>query len=255
MPTYAGDEFAMLSENAADAGLEGPLPEVRRLAMNGLSALRWGAGDPEVVFLHGGAQNAHTWDTVIIALERPALAIDLPGHGHSAWRQDHDYSPRQLAAAVAPLVRTIAPDAKLVVGMSLGGLTAISLAATDPELVRRLAIVDVTPGANAERRKRSLPSLAAPPPSPASKRFFAARSSTIPPGRCARSSAECAITLVNRLMARGPGDTTLCATGPAEPGIRISSICGMTSPLCVARCCLSEEAPRPSLTKRTFASF
>ena len=131
MPTYAGDEFAMLSENAADAGLEGPLPEVRRLAMNGLSALRWGAGDPEVVFIHGGAQNAHTWDTVIIALERPALAIDLPGHGHSAWRQDHDYSPRQLAAAVAPLVRTIAPDAKLVVGMSLGGLTALSLAATN----------------------------------------------------------------------------------------------------------------------------
>jgi pimeloyl-ACP methyl ester carboxylesterase len=156
MPTYGGDEFAMLSENAADAGLEGPLPEVRRLAMNGLGALRWGAGDPEVVFLHGGAQNAHTWDTVIIALERPALAIDLPGHGHSAWRQDHDYSPRQLAAAVAPLVRTIAPDAKLVVGMSLGGLTAISLAATDPELVRRLAIIDVTPGANAEKAKAIL---------------------------------------------------------------------------------------------------
>lgn len=120
--------------------------------MNGMSALKWGVGDPEVVFLHGGAQNAHTWDTVILALGQPALAIDLPGHGRSAWRQDHDYSPPQLAAAVAPLVQSLAPKAELVAGMSLGGLAAISLAATT-DLVRRLAIIDVTPGANAEKAK------------------------------------------------------------------------------------------------------
>ena len=48
-----------------------------------LSALVWGDGDPELVFLHGGAQNAHTWDTVALALDRPLVAIDLPGHGHS----------------------------------------------------------------------------------------------------------------------------------------------------------------------------
>jgi pimeloyl-ACP methyl ester carboxylesterase len=35
--------------------------------------------------------------------------------------------------------------------MSLGGLTAISLAARHPGLVRRLAVVDVTPGVNAEK--------------------------------------------------------------------------------------------------------
>ena len=143
----------MLSENAVEAGLDGSdLPEVRRLAMNRVSALKWAAGDPEVVFLHGGAQNAHTWDTVILALGHPALAIDLPGHGRSTWRQDHDYSPPQLASAVAPLVRSRAPRAELVVGMSLGGLAAISLAATT-DLVRRLAIIDVTPGANAEKAK------------------------------------------------------------------------------------------------------
>jgi pimeloyl-ACP methyl ester carboxylesterase len=53
---------------------------------------------------------------------------------------------------VAPLVRSLAPNAGLVAGMSLGGLAAISLAATT-DLVRRLAIVDVTPGANAEKAK------------------------------------------------------------------------------------------------------
>ena len=35
------------------------------------------------VLLHGGSQNAHTWDTVAMALDRPLVAIDLPGHGHS----------------------------------------------------------------------------------------------------------------------------------------------------------------------------
>jgi pimeloyl-ACP methyl ester carboxylesterase len=151
--TQGHDEFAMLSENATEAGLDrSGLPEVRRLSMNGMSALKWGVGDPKVVFLHGGAQNAHTWDTVILALGQPALAIDLPGHGRSAWRQDHDYSPPQLAAAVAPLVQSLAPKAELVAGMSLGGLAAISLAATT-DLVRRLAMIDVTPGANAEKAK------------------------------------------------------------------------------------------------------
>lgn len=45
------------------------------------------------------------------------------------------------------MLRELAPDAELVVGMSLGGLTAIRLGARAPELVRRLALVDVTPSA------------------------------------------------------------------------------------------------------------
>jgi pimeloyl-ACP methyl ester carboxylesterase len=50
------------------------------------------------------------------------------------------------AEAVAAAVGELAPRAKLVVGMSLGGLTSIALTARHPHLVRRLAIVDVTPG-------------------------------------------------------------------------------------------------------------
>ena len=99
------------------------------------------------MFLHGGGQNAHTWDTVILGLGEPALAIDLPGHGHSAWREDGDYGPKLNAATVEPVVRELAADADLVVGMSLGGLTALRLAVTAPELVRKLVMVDVTPSA------------------------------------------------------------------------------------------------------------
>ena len=148
------DEFGLFQENATEAGLAwaGP-PSVARTAVDvgggrRLSALVWRTGDPEFVLLHGGGQNAHTWDTVALALGRPLVAVDLPGHGHSDWREDHDYSPATNAADVAVAVRELAPNAQLVVGMSLGGLTAIRLTAEHPELVRRLALVDVTPGAD-----------------------------------------------------------------------------------------------------------
>ena len=146
------DEFSMFADNASEVGLalDAP-PVVRRVAVplddgRKLSALVWGEGDPEVVLIHGGAQNAHTWDTVALLLGRPLVAIDLPGHGHSDWREDHAYWPPSMADDVAVAIARLAPDAKLVVGMSLGGMTAFCLASRHPGLVRRLAIVDVTPG-------------------------------------------------------------------------------------------------------------
>ena len=140
-------EFALLPENAEQAGVTGPLPTVRRVEANGVSALQWGDAAPRVVFFHGGGQNAHTWDTVIVGLGVSALAVDLPGHGHSAWREDGNYSPQNNATAVASIVGDLAPDAELIVGMSLGGLTAIGLGAIAPHLVPELVLVDVTPSA------------------------------------------------------------------------------------------------------------
>ena len=144
-------EFSLLHENAEQAGVAGPLPGVERVDVGAgegrISALRWGDTPPRIVFLHGGGQNAHTWDTVIVGVGEPALAVDLPGHGHSAWREDGDYSPQNNAAAVAPALRELAPTAELVVGMSLGGLTAIRLGTVAPELVDELVLIDVTPSA------------------------------------------------------------------------------------------------------------
>ena len=145
------DEFGMLGDNAAEAGLTlRTLPPVTRTSFTladgqTVSALAWGDAPPELVLLHGGGQNAHTWDTVALALGRPLLAVDLPGHGHSGRRQDRDYGPWRNAEAVASLIEQAAPAARAVVGMSLGGATAIRLAATRPDLVRRAVIVDVTP--------------------------------------------------------------------------------------------------------------
>jgi pimeloyl-ACP methyl ester carboxylesterase len=151
------DEFGLFHENAEEYGLDwhGP-PTVRRVSVSvdgdrRLSALVWGTASPEIVLLHGGAQNAHTWDTVALALDRPLVAIDLPGHGHSDHRPDGPFSPRENARDVAIAVRELAPDARVVVGMSLGGLTSIALAASEPELVRRLVLVDVTPGVDRDK--------------------------------------------------------------------------------------------------------
>lgn len=140
------DEFALLHESAEQVGVT-EVPRAERIDAGPVSAVKFGDDAPRVVFLHGGGQNAHTWDTVVVGLGLPALAVDLPGHGRSAWREDGDYGPKLNAVAVEPMVRDLASDADLVVGMSLGGLTALRLAVTAPELVRRLVLVDVTPSA------------------------------------------------------------------------------------------------------------
>jgi pimeloyl-ACP methyl ester carboxylesterase len=151
------DEFGLFNENAAEYGLpyDGP-PTVRRVDVEvspgrAVSSLLWGSGPPELVLVHGGAQNAHTWDTVALALGRPLLAVDLPGHGHSDGGPDGAISAGSNGRDLATVIAELAPAARGVVGMSLGGLSSIALAAHAPELVRALVLVDITPGVNAEK--------------------------------------------------------------------------------------------------------
>ena len=149
------DEFSFLAEQATEAGIPGPLPHVERVALDlpdgrTLSALAYGWEDaapgPVVTFLHGAGLNAHTWDTVVLATGAPALAVDLPGHGESSWRDDAAYVARVLAPDVAAALERWTDRPQVVVGHSLGGLTAAALAASRPDLVRELVIVDITPG-------------------------------------------------------------------------------------------------------------
>ncbi len=146
------DEFALFHENAEEFGIPylAP-PAVRRVATElgdgrRLSSLVWGKRAPEIVLLHGGAQNAHTWDTVALALDRPLVCIDLPGHGHSDGAALGTVNFHRNARDVALAIRELAPEARGVVGMSLGGMTTLALVQQFPALVRAAVLVDVTPG-------------------------------------------------------------------------------------------------------------
>jgi pimeloyl-ACP methyl ester carboxylesterase len=105
------------------------------------------------VLVHGGAQNAHTFDTVALALQRPLLALDLPGHGHS---DPSPYGSSAIAMHARDLARAIeqlAAGPVALVGMSLGGLCSILVASERPDLVRCLVLIDITPGVNSDKAR------------------------------------------------------------------------------------------------------
>lgn len=93
--------------------------------------LEWGrAADPAVVFLHGGALTAHTWDAVCRALsvDHYCIAMDLRGHGDSDWAADGDYSLAAHARDLSALITGLPLERVVLVGMSLGGLVALTYA-------------------------------------------------------------------------------------------------------------------------------
>lgn len=109
--------------------------------------LRWirlgGSGPDPVVFVHGlGCHGAASWAETARRLGRPAIVLDLPGHGRSDRPREYDYSLESLADAVAAAIRAVAPGAVDLVSHSLGGTIAIVLAARHPDLVRRSVLVE-----------------------------------------------------------------------------------------------------------------
>ncbi|MEV7184133.1 alpha/beta hydrolase [Kitasatospora sp. NPDC093102] len=110
-----------------------------------------GAGpDAETaVFLHGLGGWTHNWAALIDRL-RPSvhcLALDLPGFGRSAPPPDGLVTVGRQAAAVAGHLDRTGHRRVHLVGNSLGGLTALRLAADRPDLVASLTLVSpVLPG-------------------------------------------------------------------------------------------------------------
>ena len=125
------NEFAFVSKLAARSGtapdsvLRAHRSWVNVPTGGHVSAVVWGTGPAEVIFLHEAGRSARAWDEVALGLGRPSVAIDLPGHGRSGWRRAGRYEPRKLAAAIAEAIRSFAPGAELVVGSGLGGRTAL----------------------------------------------------------------------------------------------------------------------------------
>ena len=158
MTDHDYDEFAYFHENLREWRLDVPVPSVQRFyvsvdGLRQLSGLRWGDDEPQLVLLHGGAQNAHTYDTVALALGRPLLALDLPGHGHS---DPSPFPPSGIAGHALDVERALdqlVSGPRALVGMSLGGLTALLVAHDRPDLVSTLVLIDITPGVNPDKAR------------------------------------------------------------------------------------------------------
>ncbi len=156
--TDSYDEFGFLAGIAEEEGVDpGTLAGCERVEVvldddTMMSAIKWGTDAPQYVFLHGGGQNAHTWDTLLVNLGAPALCLDLLGHGRSDRRADRDYGPWANARAVAEVIDKLGLPPTTVVGMSLGGASTIRLAAERPDLFHHVVIVDVSPNVSKEGR-------------------------------------------------------------------------------------------------------
>jgi len=108
--------------------------------------LEWGhANQPPVLCLHGGGQTAYMFEELGSALGRDhhVLAPDLPGHGDSDPMPSFDMTRQALALAVEPLCEAFGFDRSVIIGASLGGITAITLAAARPDLVGGIVLIDI----------------------------------------------------------------------------------------------------------------
>lgn len=114
-----------------------------------LHTLSVGSAGPRVAFLHGLFGQGRNWSTIAKALAGPdgtgarCTLVDLPDHGRSPWTDE--FSFESYAVAVASTLRAIDPGPWVVVGHSLGGKVAMTLALTSPELVDKLVVVDIAP--------------------------------------------------------------------------------------------------------------
>jgi len=98
------------------------------------------AGAPPIVLIHGSRLTRAVWRAVSsrLAGEFRVIAIDLPGHGS---RAAEPFTLAGAAAVIAAVIDDAAGGRAVVVGHSLGGYTAMELAATSPGRVRGLVIV------------------------------------------------------------------------------------------------------------------
>jgi pimeloyl-ACP methyl ester carboxylesterase len=122
----------------ATAGLR---PQQAEIAGRRLRYVRAGAG-PALVLVHGFGSSLYTWKDVIPALaaRHQVIALDLPGFGES--ERPADLAVEDLPRAVIGLLDRLGVAEAVLVGNSMGGGTAVLVAANAPGRVSALVLVD-----------------------------------------------------------------------------------------------------------------
>lgn len=137
------------------------------IAVNGMRFhyLEWGdPSAPPVVLLHGTTSNAHSWDRVSAMLARKyrAIALDARNHGDSDT-SPVPYNRDTLAEDVAATVDALGLETFGLIGLSMGGRTAMVYAGHHPERVERLVIEDIGPETPPEATARVMERIRAAP--------------------------------------------------------------------------------------------
>jgi esterase len=103
-----------------------------------------GSGSP-LLLLHGLFGSSTNWRSIARTLgaEYRVVAVDLRNHGASPWAGTMGYD--EMAADVAALIDRLGLEAPTILGHSMGGKVAMTLALTDAAHVGRLIVVDIAP--------------------------------------------------------------------------------------------------------------
>ena len=134
-------------------------PADRNVQANGMNFhyLEWGQpGKPLIVMLHGGSQQAHSWDFVSLPLSENyhIIAMDQRGHGDSDWADGGDYSVEAHQGDIDGFINALGLDGFHLIGHSMGGRNSYVWASRNSAKLRSLVIVDTGPVAQSRGRNR-----------------------------------------------------------------------------------------------------
>jgi len=98
---------------------------------------------PPLVLLHGITDDGLCWTPVaeILASTYDVIMVDLRGHGKSE-APDWGYVYETMATEVAGLITELSLESLVVMGHSMGAMTALTLAALNPNLPQAIVLED-----------------------------------------------------------------------------------------------------------------
>ena len=129
-------------------------PAAKHLTINGLRLryLEWGRPDAlPVICVHGYTSSAEAFNALARRIQDRAhiIAMDVRGHGESAWSQDDAYQYADQAGDLAALVDQLGIGRFVLIGTSMGGVIAMVYASQYADRLRGLVLNDIGPDVEA----------------------------------------------------------------------------------------------------------